>query len=54
MKYRKLLVDDQDGLFTMLIQYKTFFGWKTIKVLEEEDLEYLDILADEILEVLNY
>ena len=53
MKFRKILVDDQDGIFTVNIECKFWFGWKTIKILEDTDLDYLNLCADEILEVLN-
>ena len=54
--YRKLLVDDQDGWFTMVIQYHRHFiisHWVTIKTMESQDLDKLNKLADSILIVLN-
>lgn len=55
-QYRKLLVDDQDGWFTMVVQYHRHFiisHWVTIKTLESQDIEKLNKAADIILEALN-
>lgn len=52
-KYRKLLIDDQDSIYTIIIQCKKWYGWVTIKTIEEYDLEYANIQADEIIEMLN-
>ena len=52
-KFRKVLVDNQEGIYTMNIEYKTWYGWITIKILEDSDLDYLNLCADEILEKLN-
>ena len=35
MKYRRILVDDQNGWYTINIQVKLWFGWQTIKVMEK-------------------
>jgi hypothetical protein len=53
MKYRKLLIDNQDGFYTLNIQVKLWFGWQTIKVMEHEDLQYLDLCASELIDKLN-
>ena len=48
-QYRKLLVDDQDGWFTMVVQYHRHFiisHWVTIKTLESQDIEKLNKAAD--------
>ena len=55
-QYRKLLVDDQDGWYTMIIQYHRHFvisHWVTIKTMESQDLNKLNRIADDILEKLN-
>ena len=51
-QYRKLLVDDQEGWYTMIIQYHRHFiisHWITIKTMESQDLEKLNKTADEII-----
>ena len=55
-QYRKLLVDDQDGWYTMIIQYHRNFivsHWVTIKTMESQDLNKINRIADDILEKLN-
>lgn len=55
-QYRKLLVDDQDGWYTMIIQYHRHFvisHWVTIKTMESKDLDKINKIADDILEKLN-
>lgn len=55
-QYRKLLVDDQDGWYTMIIQYHRHFfisHWVTIKTMESKDLDKINKIADNILEKLN-
>lgn len=55
-QYRKLLVDDQDGWYTMIIQYHRHFvisHWVTIKTMESQDLDKINKIADDILEKLN-
>ena len=55
-QYRKLLVDDQDGWYTMIIQYHRHFvisQWVTIKTMESQDLDKINKIADDILEKLN-
>ena len=55
-QYRKLLVDDQDGWYTMIIQYHRHFiisHWVTIKTMESQDLNKINRIADDILEKLN-
>jgi hypothetical protein len=53
MKYRRILIDDQDGWYTINIQVKLCIGWQTIKVMEHEDLQYLDLCASELIDKLN-
>lgn len=55
-QYRKLLVDDQDGWYTMIIQYHRHFiisHWVTVKTMESQDLNKINRIADDILEKLN-
>ena len=55
-QYRKLLVDDRDGWYTMIIQYHRHFvisHWVTIKTMESQDLDKINKIADDILEKLN-
>lgn len=51
-KFRKLIFQDFDN-YSAYIQYKTWYGWITIKYLEDDDLDYLELCTDEILEKLN-
>lgn len=51
-KFRKLVFQDFNT-YSAYIQYKTWYGWITIKYLESDDLDYLQLCADEILEKLN-
>lgn len=54
--YRKMLVDDQDGWYTMIIQYHKSFPikhWITIKTMESMDLDKLNTVADSILKLLE-
>lgn len=52
-KYRSILVDDQDGFYTINIQVKLWFGWQTIKIMEHTDLDYLKLCAAELLDKLD-
>lgn len=51
--YRRILVDDQEGVYTILIQMKKWYGWTTIKSMCSDDLHYLNNCAVELLEKLN-
>ena len=53
MKYRKLVIDKTEGIYTGIIQVHKFLQWVTIKTMETDDLEYLHNCMDEILEMLN-
>ena len=51
-----MLVDDQDGWYTMIIQYHKSFPikhWITIKTMESMDLDKLNTVADNILKLLE-
>lgn len=53
MKYRRILVDDQNGWYTINIQVKLWFGWQTIKIMEHSDLDYLNLCVSELMDKLN-
>lgn len=53
MKYRKLVVDKTDGFYTGIVQVHKLFHWVTIKTMETNDLSYLHLCMDELLEMLN-
>ena len=53
MKYRKLIIDKSEGIYTGIIQVYKAFHWITIKQMESQDLEYLHLCLDELLELLE-
>lgn len=52
-KYRKLVIDYSDFLYTGIVQVHKPFHWVTIKYFESDDLEYLNLCMDELLEMLE-
>lgn len=57
MKYRKIVVNIEtyydEVFYTIDIQVKKWYGWVTIKTMESNDLKYLNIEADDILDKLE-
>ena len=53
MKYRKLIIDKSEGIYTGIIQVYEALHWITIKQMESEEVEYLHLCLDELLELLE-
>ena len=51
--YRKLLIDDQENCWTIIVQVKKWYGWVTVKEFIGEDLQYVNLCAIELLDKLN-
>lgn len=50
-KFRWLLVDDQENVFTWIIQYHAWYGWITIKTISDEQynkVEYIKELVNNL------
>lgn len=52
-KYRKLIVDSTNDIYTGIVQVHKPFHWVTIKTFNSDDLKYLHLCMDELLEFLE-